>query len=67
MNAVVSLSIAAVLFLLGRWGYTNSERLAPHLLSDESRHHRTRILRRGAVTCQVVAVLFVAIAVIGAL
>ncbi len=65
MNAIVTLTIAGILVLLGRWGYRNAENLAPPLLAEESREHRTRVVRRGAIACYAAAVVFVAIAIIG--
>lgn len=50
--------VAAVLAPLGWWGFRNAETLAPVDLPEDERDRRERILRRGAVTAQAVAVLF---------
>ncbi|MPY78514.1 MAG: hypothetical protein GEV04_08460 [Actinophytocola sp.] len=51
--------VAAVLAPLGRWGYRNAATLLPAALPEQERDRRQQVLRRGAVTAQAVAVLFV--------
>lgn len=51
--------VAAVLAPLGWWGCRNAETLTSTALPEHERDRRQRILRRGAVTAQAVAVLFV--------
>jgi hypothetical protein len=52
--------IAVVLGVLGLWGRANADALATQALPSEEREHRENVLRRGATTCLVVAVLFTA-------
>lgn len=64
MNVLLPLILAILLYLLGIWGRVNAESLAPPSLPDEARRQRVRVLRRGAVTCQVLAFIFVGISTI---
>lgn len=64
MSALIPLVLAIVLYVLGLWGRINAGDLPPLALPEEEREHRSRVLRRGAVTCQFVAVLLAVIAAI---
>ncbi|MCU1651093.1 MAG: hypothetical protein JWQ60_2242 [Pseudonocardia sp.] len=57
---------SAMLFLLGYWGRRNAEDLVPVSLHPDERARRTRVLRRGSMTCCVVATLFLIVGVVGA-
>lgn len=54
--------LAVVLFVLGSWGRGAAAELVPPFLSEAERSKRERVYRRGAVTLQLVAVLFFAVA-----
>ncbi|TXL60696.1 hypothetical protein [Aeromicrobium terrae] len=56
--------VAVVLGALGLWGRANAEALVTKALPSEEREHRENVLRRGAVTCLAVAVLFTAAGVL---
>ena len=60
----IALVLAALLFGLARWGRKNSADLVSVALSAESRAKRERVLRRGAMSCYVLAALFVALALL---
>jgi hypothetical protein len=58
LDAVTCLVVACVLFPLGVWGRSSADNLVlPSVLGDD-REHRVTVLRRGALTCQVLAVVF---------
>lgn len=58
--------IGVVLLMIGRWGRRNAMTLVPLTLSVEAREKKARVMRRGAVSCQILGVLIVAVAVINA-
>lgn len=66
-DVLTCVAVAAVLAPLGRWGYRNAADLLPDALPDEERDRRGRVLRRGAVVAQAVAVLFLLAGVLRAL
>lgn len=63
VNLVGSLLLGAMVFLVGWWGRRHVAALVPPTLPPDEREKRERTLRRGALTCQAVGVLF---AVVGA-
>jgi len=56
--AVVSGCVAAVCFLLGRWGLRNTADLLAAGASPERRAREERNIRRGARSCYLLAGLF---------
>lgn len=52
--AVMALALAA----LGLWGRDRAPSLVPAHMSEKDRLRRARVLRRGGMTCLVLAVLF---------
>ncbi|MEU4418756.1 hypothetical protein, partial [Nocardia salmonicida] len=56
------LAVACVLFPLGVWGRQQAESLVVDAVEGEEREQRIAVLRRGAVTCQVLGVVFTAAA-----
>lgn len=64
LDAFTCLVVACVLFPLGVWGRARAHDLFVDALPSEEREHRVAVLRRGALTCQVVAVVFGAGAVL---
>jgi hypothetical protein len=58
LDALTCLVVACFLFPLGVWGRAQAEDLVVDALPSEEREHRVAVLRRGALTCQVVAVVF---------
>lgn len=65
INSIVTLTTAAILLLIGRWGYRNADTLAPSLLAEEKQDQRSRVIRRGAIACYGAAAIFVVIMIIG--
>ncbi|HVV08327.1 hypothetical protein [Amycolatopsis sp.] len=57
---VFQLALGIALALIGWWGRRNAPALAR---AGPGHQHRTTVLRRGALACQVVALLFVLTAV----
>lgn len=57
---VTSVVVGIVLVVLGRWGSRNALALVPPSLAESERRRRERVLARGAITCQVLGVVFVA-------
>lgn len=49
-----------VLYLIGRWGVRNATRLVRPELGATECARRARVYRRGAIFCQVVAIVLVA-------
>jgi hypothetical protein len=62
LDALTCLVVGCVLFPLGVWGRGQAENLVVDAVEGEERELRIAVLRRGAVTCQVLAVVFVAVA-----
>lgn len=63
---VLFFSIGAIsLGLIGLWGTRRARALA-HVpgYDDKSNDHRRQVIRRGSITCLVLAALFVAVAVV---
>jgi len=58
LDALTCLVFACVLFPLGVWGRGQAHHLVVEAVQGEEREHRIAVLRRGAVTCQVVAGIF---------
>lgn len=57
------LTLAALLVLLGRWGYRNADALVPTAVGVAERARLARVLRRGAVAAYVVAGAFLALSI----
>lgn len=62
VEVVAPLVLAAALQRLGSWGWRNAPELPPPTLSSADRAQRTKVLRRGSVACQVLAVMFLVVA-----
>ncbi|TCK26275.1 hypothetical protein [Pseudonocardia endophytica] len=62
-NGGILLVMAVALAALGLWARGNVENLVPAQMSGEQRDKRVRVLRRGGITCLVVALVFVAVAI----
>lgn len=60
LDALTCFAVACVCFPLGVWGRANAPTLVVSSILGEDRDHRITVLRRGALTCQVVAVVFAA-------
>ena len=58
LDALTCLAVACVCFPLGIWGRSRADSLVLPSVLGEDREHRVTVLRRGALTCQVVAVVF---------
>jgi hypothetical protein len=56
----VQVLFGVVLYLVGRWGVRNATRLVHPSLGAEECARRARGYRRGAIFCQIVAVVLVA-------
>lgn len=64
-HLTIGFGIAALLALVGRWGYRNAGVLAVVPGWSAARiSRRRRVLRRGAVTCVVTSSLFVLLTVL---
>ncbi len=57
ISIIVQAGLGAVVFAIGRWGYSNAEALVPVRSFDDNRTHRVRVARRGAIACQVAGAL----------
>lgn len=66
-GAAISVMLGGMLAVLGWWGFRNAAAVVTETLPEPDRRRRERVLRRGAVACQVLAVVFVATGVLGAL
>ncbi|GAA4815365.1 hypothetical protein ACFQ0K_07065 [Nocardioides caeni] len=55
LDALTCLAVACLLFPLGTWGRAHASTLVVDAIQGEEREHRISVLRRGALTCQVVA------------
>lgn len=64
--AVINLVLGALLVVLGWWGVRNAATAAPAALPEHDRKRRARVVRRGAITCQVLAVVFLVVGVANA-
>jgi hypothetical protein len=58
LDGLTCLAVACILFPLGVWGRLNAEDLVAPAVLGYDREHRVAVLRRGALACQVVAVIF---------
>ncbi|MDN5745203.1 MAG: hypothetical protein L0H31_08775 [Nocardioidaceae bacterium] len=52
--------MAIALFPLGAWGKAHADTLVIDAIQGEEREHRIAVLRRGALTCQVMSLIFLA-------
>lgn len=57
LQVLLVAGLAGALALLARYGWQNADTLVPHGLDSAQAARRTRVVRRGAVTCLVVACL----------
>ena len=57
LDVITCLVFAAILCPLGLWGWRSAEELVAEALPSEERLHRIAVLKRGAIACEVVAVL----------
>ncbi len=64
---MLQLVFAAAFFGIGRWGRRHAAELVPKSLSPEGQAKKEQSLRRGARSCQVIAVIFALLGVIGPL
>ena len=58
LDALTCFAVACVCFPLGVWGRSRADTLVLPSVLGEDREHRVAVLRRGALTCQVLAVVF---------
>jgi len=58
LDAFTCLAVACVLFPLGVWGRAHADTLVVDAIQGEERELRIAVLRRGALTCQVLSVVF---------
>lgn len=58
LDGLTCLAVACICFPLGVWGRNRSETLVLPSVLGEDREHRVAVLRRGALTCQVLSVVF---------
>lgn len=54
--------LGLVLLAIGRWGRANEGRLASGWMDPDDRAGRERMYRRGALTCTVLGVIFLLVA-----
>lgn len=64
LDVITCLAVACFLFPLGVWGRAHADGLVVDALPSEEREHRISVLRRGALTCQVVAGVMLGAAVL---
>lgn len=57
---LIFLAFACALFPLGAWGKAHADSLVVDAIQGDERDQRIAVLRRGALTCQIVALVFVA-------
>lgn len=57
-SAVTLLVLAVALFLLGRWGQKTAPLQVPPMRDEGERDKRMRSLKRGGISCQVLAAIF---------
>jgi hypothetical protein len=58
ITTLSQLGLASTLILLGWWGRTGAVRAVPAALAESDRARRVRVIRRGAIGCQVCGLLF---------
>lgn len=59
--------LAGLLALMGKWGRANAPLLVTSAYADKDRQHKVDVLRRGALSCYVVAGMVAAVAVLALL
>jgi hypothetical protein len=59
--------LAVLLAVMGKWGRANAPLLVPSGYAAKDREHRVAVLRRGALSCHVVAGMVAAVAVLALL
>ena len=62
LDVLTCFFFACTLGPLGLWGWQAAADLVTEALPDEEREHRIGVLKRGAIACEVVAVLMLAAA-----
>lgn len=62
LDALTCLVVACVLFPLGVWGRAHADSLVVDAVQGEEREVRIAVLRRGALTCLVLAAVFALVA-----
>lgn len=65
-GAGLNIVLGVLLGVLGLWGVRNASDTVPATLPEHDRLRRERVLRRGAVACGLIGVVFVAMGVFGA-
>lgn len=60
MSSALLLLLAATLALIGQWGRRNAGTLAPRGMPEQERQHRTAVIRRGGLACQIASFLLAA-------
>lgn len=60
MSSALFLMLAAMLALIGQWGRRNAETLASRGMPERERQHRTAVMRRGGLACQIASFLLAA-------
>ena len=64
IDAFVLLGLALIAFAFGRWGHDHVDQLMPRHLDARERILQARVLRHGAIACQVVGGLLVIAAIV---
>ncbi|SNR84077.1 hypothetical protein SAMN06265360_12241 [Haloechinothrix alba] len=57
-DVVTCIAVGSALGPLGWWGMRNARALVPPQLPEPEREKRVRVMRRGAVTAQCLAIVF---------
>lgn len=57
---LIFIAFACALFPLGAWGRAHADSLVVDTIQGDDRDRRVAVLRRGALTCQLVALVFLA-------
>lgn len=59
LDSLTFIALGVGLVVIGRWGIRHAPQLVPANLEEDERERRERVLVRGSVACQCLAVLFV--------
>ncbi|WP_110206786.1 hypothetical protein [Nocardioides daejeonensis] len=58
LDVATCLLVACILLPLGAWGRAQADSLVVDAIQGQERDERIAVLRRGALTCQVLSVVF---------
>lgn len=64
---ILFMPLAVLLVVMGKWGRANAPLLVTGGLAAKDREHKVDVLRRGALSCYVVAGMVAAVAVLALL